>query len=219
MTRAVTFDLDDTLTVVDRDRETILAEAARAVGAPPLSREAYLEAHAAAEAAQTRKPIFEVLLSEVEAADVDPAALTIEYRRRIAQNLRPVRGAEELLETLAGSMLVGLITNGPEQAQWEKLERLGWTDHFDTVVISGRVGTPKPDPRPFEVACDRLEVDPTDVLHIGDHPIHDIEGARQAGLAVIQVVEDGTETDSQVETINRARLADELPHLMVPAIH
>ena len=37
---AVAFDLDYTLAVPTRDRQTILSEAAQVAGAPPLSREA-----------------------------------------------------------------------------------------------------------------------------------------------------------------------------------
>lgn len=217
--RAVTFDLDNTLTVVDRDRETILQAAATAVGAPPLSRESYLEAHETVTAPRTREPIFRALLSEVGATDVDPTALTLEYRRRIGQNLRPVRGVEELLDTLAESMPVGLITNGPERAQWDKLERLGWTDRFDAIVISGRVGADKPHPTPFSTACDRLGVDADEVLHIGDHPLHDVTGARRAGLEAIRVVDSNSPDDISAETIARDRLAEDLPMMAAPAIH
>lgn len=217
--RAVTFDLDNTLTVVEQDRETILHDAATAVGAPPLSRESYLEAHETVTAPRTREPIFTALLSVVGATDVDPTALTLEYRRRIGQNLRPVRGVEELLDNLGDSMPVGLITNGPERAQWDKLERLGWTDRFDAIVISGRVGADKPHPTPFHAACDRLSVDPGDVVHIGDHPVHDVTGARRAGLEAIRVVDSPSQADPSVESITRERLAEDLPMMAAPAIH
>ena len=64
MPRAVVFDLDYTLAVPERDRATILAEAAQAAGAPPLSREAYLEAHRRNLTRETREPIFADLLAE-----------------------------------------------------------------------------------------------------------------------------------------------------------
>ncbi|MFW6153528.1 MAG: HAD family hydrolase, partial [Halobacteriota archaeon] len=65
---AVTFDLDDTLVRLDRDRSTILTEAARSVGAPDLSRDAYLVAHREHHAHETREALFAALL-EAERVD------------------------------------------------------------------------------------------------------------------------------------------------------
>lgn len=217
--QAVTFDLDDTLAVVDRDRATILEEAARSVGAPPLRREDYLAAHAEVEAAHTREPIFEAVLKRAGIGGVDPEALAEAYRRRIGQQLRPVYGAEALLERLGTLMPVGLITNGPERAQWDKLERLGWTDQFDAIVISGRVGAHKPDPIPFKAASDRLGIEPEEILHIGDHPVHDVIGAERAGFEAIQVVERDFRGEVGHSTLVREDLTTELPQLAAPAIH
>lgn len=217
--RAVTFDLDDTLAVVERDRGDILLDAATAVGAPPISRADYLAAHERVQAGTTREPIFETVLAEVGATGVDAGALATAYRRRIGAHLRRVAGVEPMLETLAGTVQVGLITNGPVRAQRDKLERLGWTDRFDTTVISGRVGAHKPRAAPFVTACDRLGVAPGDVVHVGDHPVHDVAGALNAGLDAIQVVGPGEPGLDAVQTIPRERLAAEVPRLTLPAVH
>ena len=63
--RAVAFDLDYTLAVPERDRETLLAEAVDEVeGAPDLTREAYLRAHSRHLTAETREPVFTSLVEE-----------------------------------------------------------------------------------------------------------------------------------------------------------
>lgn len=66
--KAVGFDLDYTLAVPDRDRSRLLADAVESVGAAPISREAYLEAHRRNLTGETRAPIFEDLLEGRDAA-------------------------------------------------------------------------------------------------------------------------------------------------------
>lgn len=209
MPEAVTFDLDDTLAVLDRDRGRILQETLAAVGAPPLSRAAYLAAHRDYHANRTREPIFDALLEKEGIESVDPRRLADEYRRRIRRSIAPVPGVDRMLDQLRSMMPIGLVTNGPKRAQLDKLDRLGWRDRFDAVVISGRLGAAKPDPTPFYNACDRLDVEPSRTVHVGDHPIHDVAGARRAGLTPILVGD--AEIDADVLRIGRDALPTTLP--------
>ena len=76
---------------------------------------------------------------------------------------------------------------------------------FDTVVDSSEVGVRKPDPAIYALACDRLEVDPTDAVFIDDHQ-GNIDGARAVGIRTVFA---GVTEDS-------ARLAaDELMRLVL----
>jgi putative hydrolase of the HAD superfamily len=52
----------------------------------------------------------------------------------------------------------------------------------DAVVHSSRAGSAKPDPGIFRDALARLDVAPTDALHVGDEPVEDVSGARSAGM-------------------------------------
>lgn len=205
---AVTFDLDDTLAVVDRDRADILDAAARAVGVEGLSREAYLRAHRRHHANHSRAPIFEALLQEIGAEEVDANALATAYRRRIGDAIEPVTGVESLLDHLTDERPVGLVTNGPIRAQRAKLERLAWLDRFDAIVISGAVGAAKPAAEPFLEACRQLGVEPAETLHVGDHPRDDAAGARNAGLSAALVTTGAQRPDAAIPTIPRDRLAD-----------
>jgi len=64
----------------------------------------------------------------------------------------------------------------------EVLARLGLS--FDVVVTSAATGASKPDPAPFMVALERLELAPGQALHVGDTPEADGDGARGAGIDV-----------------------------------
>ncbi len=182
MPRAVVFDLDDTLAVTDRDRETLLSTAAaRADVSLSFDRTAYRDAHRQHSGTETRRPVFEALVGS------EAPALTRAYRDVIADALRAVEGADALLSTLRTRYRIGLLTDGPGETQRDKLRRLGWTGTFDATVVTGPLGVPKPDPRTFEAITDRLEVPPGRAVYVGDDPVRDVEGAATAGLRPIQV--------------------------------
>ena len=77
---------------------------------------------------------------------------------------------------------VGLITNGKELKQWEKLVRLGLYPFFDDVVTSESVGVEKPNPEIYEIAMKRLDVTAGTSLMIGNSFETDIMGAYNAGI-------------------------------------
>src|SRR5574342_352035 len=73
-------------------------------------------------------------------------------------------------------------------AQWEILPL------FQVLTFSDECGIRKPAPAIFRRTLDDLGVPPEDAVHVGDDPILDVEGARDAGLRVIQATSDGRAT-------------------------
>lgn len=209
---AVAFDLDYTLAVPERDRQTLLDEATATVGAPRLSRETYLDAHRRHLTSETREPIFADLLDEE--SDVSPVALADAYRETIGNALVPVEGAEALVSRLRETYRVGLLTDGPVRAQQAKLDALGWSDLFDAVVITGALDAGKPDERAFRAVLDALRAAPEKTVYVGDHPEADIAGAHAAGLHTVQVTDDGDSVPETDVTIEREALAVRLPDLV-----
>ena len=206
MYSAVAFDLDDTLAVTRRDRETLLRSAAESAGvALTFDRREYLEAHREHSGSESRRPVFEALLSDPE----DAAALTRAYRAAILDAIDPVDAAASVLGTLSGRYRLGLLTDGPGRTQREKVGRLGWTDAFDAVVVSGGIDAPKPAPGSFRGLADALGVPPEAVVYVGDDPARDVEGAATAGMVPVQVRYDGGPDVSPLaaDTVERSALA------------
>ena len=210
--RAVVFDLDYTLAVPDRHRQTLLNEATASAGASDIDRDAYIGAHRENLTGETREPIFADLLADRD-ADADPAELARAYRRAIADALRPVDGAADLVRELQERYRVGLLTNGPVRAQRDKLRTLGWYDLFDAVVVTGNLDAGKPDGRAFEAALESLDVAAGEALYVGDEVEADVRGASAAGLRVVQVVSpDGPAPDPAADAhVDRAELVARLP--------
>lgn len=72
------------------------------------------------------------------------------------------------------------------------LDRLGLTPYFEAIVVSGEIGFHKPSPEIFRTALQELGLPGDQVLHIGDHPIEDIQGARAVGMQALQVARNGS---------------------------
>lgn len=85
--------------------------------------------------------------------------------------------AESLLEQLSRRYTLATISNGNADVR-----RLGLAKYFSVIVSADEVGISKPDPAPFLAALERAGVEPAHALHIGDHPVDDIQGARESGL-------------------------------------
>ncbi|MHB8635622.1 MAG: HAD family hydrolase [Fimbriimonadaceae bacterium] len=67
------------------------------------------------------------------------------------------------------------------------IQMLGWTELFDLVVPSLVFGHEKPDRRIFDHATICLGLSAGEVLHVGDDPIDDLQGAREAGLRAVLI--------------------------------
>ncbi|MCI2425168.1 HAD family hydrolase [Candidatus Acetothermia bacterium] len=98
------------------------------------------------------------------------------------ESLRIFDGTRELLERLRHRFRLGLITNGPSDMQWAKIDVLKIKSFFDEIIVAGDIGIYKPDERIFKLMLQRLDTSPQHALYIGDSLEMDVAGAKQAGL-------------------------------------
>jgi putative hydrolase of the HAD superfamily len=77
---------------------------------------------------------------------------------------------------------LGILTNGSQEQQLDKLSAIGLIELVDVVCTSELIGFQKPDPRAFETLAARLGMEPAACLFVGDNPEHDVAGARSAGM-------------------------------------
>ena len=78
------------------------------------------------------------------------------------------------------------VTNGNAN-----LGRIGIRDLFDGVVSAAMAGAAKPARAIFDAAVSAGGADADRTLHVGDHPLYDVHGARDAGLRAIWVNRNG----------------------------
>jgi putative hydrolase of the HAD superfamily len=100
---------------------------------------------------------------------------------------RPYDDVEPCFERLsARGLKLGLISNWDTRLR-RIIDGLGLARYLDVVVSSADVGLHKPDPRIFELACERLGVYPARCAHVGDHHFADITGARSVGMTPVLI--------------------------------
>jgi putative hydrolase of the HAD superfamily len=100
--------------------------------------------------------------------------------------------AAPALAALRADHALALVTNGASCWQREKLRASALADRFDVIVVSGELGTAKPDPAVYAHALRALGAEPGDAAMAGDSLRNDVDGALAAGLgAAIWVNRDG----------------------------
>ncbi|MEY3361993.1 MAG: hypothetical protein RL531_1712 [Actinomycetota bacterium] len=94
----------------------------------------------------------------------------------------------------AAGYAIGALTNNwaPEGERTDGAPHsLGHLGLFDVVVESAIEGLRKPDPRIYELTCDRLGVAPHEVVFLDDLGIN-LKPARAMGMTTIKVTDPGT---------------------------
>ncbi|MBA3981867.1 MAG: HAD family hydrolase [Alcanivorax sp.] len=89
-------------------------------------------------------------------------------------------GALDILETLADSYMLGALTNGNAD-----LARIGIADLFAFQHSSESVGRRKPERDMFDAALRSARVRAIEAVHVGDHPLEDVDAARRHGFHAV----------------------------------
>lgn len=91
------------------------------------------------------------------------------------------------LDALASLGLpLAIVSNWDERLR-PLLQQLRLDAYFETIVVSCEVGFPKPSPVIFEHTSRRIGVAPPEILHVGDSPVDDVAGARNAGFQAVLI--------------------------------
>lgn len=139
-----------------------------------------------------------------QAAELSLAGFEVFLEARHALTFFP--HCEPLLEELARHYQLATISNGNADVR-----RLGLEKYFKVIVSADEIGLSKPDPAPFLAALERAGVEPDQALHIGDHPIDDIQGAREAGLHTLWFNRLGLEWADAERPHGEVRCLSEIP--------
>ncbi len=87
-----------------------------------------------------------------------------------------------IVNAIKKQVKVAIITNGSTQRQKAKIINTQLNSCFDKIIISEEVGISKPDKRIFELALNKLNVQPEAALFVGDDLEKDIGGCQNANI-------------------------------------
>lgn len=102
-------------------------------------------------------------------------------------NVELLPAVPRVLNALSRKYRLGIVTNGAQDAQRQKINAVSLERWVDTIVIAGHEIPPKPDPEPFERAIQSLNATPATTIHVGNSLETDIAGASAAGLHSIWI--------------------------------
>ena len=202
--RLVTFDLDNTLwhvdTVIRRaEKETrnwIQPRVPEYASCMTTENVASLRAQVMEENPDIRHDVSELRIQMMrrafEQCGLRPTEASAKAREAVAVFIRWrntitfYNGAQDTLNTLSHRYQLAALTNGNADVQ-----KIGLDSYFSFAISAADVCASKPSPEMFLEAMRRAEVSPAHAVHIGDHPIDDIEGANRVGMHSIWVNFDG----------------------------
>jgi putative hydrolase of the HAD superfamily len=199
VTRAVLFDLDDTLFDHRNSARAALAGVHRD-HAPDVEFARFeqhhmhhLEVlHAEVLAGRlsiddARRERFRRIFREVGRTLDDEAveAVASAYRVGYIAGRRVLEGAVDLVRAIRPHARIAIVTNNLADEQRDKLAFCGLTSLVDALVVSEEAGMAKPDPAIFAIALRRLGVEPEQAVMFGDSWAADIVGAARAGIRAV----------------------------------
>jgi HAD superfamily hydrolase (TIGR01509 family) len=133
------------------------------------------------------------------------------WRAQPTRNLwrRPIEGMDALLRDLRDrGVRIGIVSNS-EGHLVELLEEMRLTEYFAVVADSGKLGFEKPDRRIFDFAADALGADASELIHVGDAWVADVEGVLAIGGRAVWVTAEGA-GEPLPERVVACRTAEEL---------
>lgn len=187
------FDLWQTLVAFPTESANALyRQMADAVGAP---RERFQEVWFSGRSGRERGPLVDSVrwVFDELGLDADPAVIVTLRRDWTRDALVPRADALSTLAALRRrGHALGLITVCSEDVAqlWEESAFAG---RFDATIFSCKVGVLKPDPRIYELCCERLGVAPADCLFVGDGANDELPGAERVGMTALQLRAPGEE--------------------------
>lgn len=178
--QAVLFDLDGTLLDTAPDFWPILNALRSTRGLTPLPYEAVRQQVSNGSAGLIQ---FAFNLT-AEHADFETLRLDLlaRYQQHLAVHSRLFPGLDHLLMRLQmANVPWGVVTNKPLRYADPLLTQLGLRTACRSLICPDHVKTTKPHPEGLLLACQQLQVEPSQVLYVGDHQ-RDIEAGLRAGM-------------------------------------
>ena len=145
---------------------------------------------------------------------------------------------EDVYPTLKGlkerGMLTGIISDGDPKRQWNKINSaVGYLPQvpgkeeradrvsffFDEIVLNDEFGGAefrKPDPKGFITICERLKIDPSEMIYVGDNPAKDFYIASCLPVRTARIIRDkGIYRDREyLNGIRETRRIDKLTDIL-----
>ncbi len=130
--------------------------------------------------------VYNQLLREYAISSLTWEQMLTDYINHFQHHCVPFSNMEYVLKELKNrGFLIGMITNGFTDFQFNNIRALGIDKHIETILVSEQEGIKKPHADIFLRVLQRLKVKAEESIYVGDHPENDVIAARNAGMHAI----------------------------------
>jgi putative hydrolase of the HAD superfamily len=114
-----------------------------------------------------------------------PVILAETHRAASRFRLQAYPGVEETLRQLHAKYRLAIVSDGQVAYAIPELHAVGLSGYFDPILISGQFGYRKPDERLFKSTLTAMNMEPSEVLFVGNDMYRDIHGAQRLGIKTV----------------------------------
>ncbi|MCQ6962988.1 HAD family hydrolase [Methanolobus chelungpuianus] len=134
--------------------------------------------------------IFERICRDNSVWDIDEHKLGIETSKVFrSASLRKIGVFPESLKIIeeSPSLIKCMLSNGQRVFSELELRFLGLYDLFDIIIFSSDVRYKKPNPKIYRLALEKMQLEPWEVIFIGDTPENDIIAPQEMGMQAMHI--------------------------------
>lgn len=125
----------------------------------------------------------------IEKLEINGLVKAEELNRLYIENLVQLKNlmpnTKKILNYLTANYALGILSNGFENIQHEKLESSGIIKYFKTIITSDAAGVSKPHPKIFDYAIEKSGFRADQIAYVGDDYKVDALGANRMGITGI----------------------------------
>ncbi len=139
------------------------------------------------------------------------AAGVVAYHETKWRELKVHDDVYEVLKWLSTTgLLRGVVSAGITIKQAEKLVRLGVLEFLtpSAIFFTDQVGFSKPNPKLYRRVLQRLSLQPTRCLYVGDNPTHDIDPCNREGWSTVRIRRSGRHAQEEGQTTPKHEIRD-----------
>lgn len=135
--------------------------------------------HLKTDVSAMRTTFLEQLLAE-ESEPLEAARVAFDVFYRARSEVTLYDGTIQLLDAIHDRYKIAAITNGNAD-----LNLIGIARYFQAIQAADLQTPPKPATTMFERVCKKFQIQPGELLHVGDNPETDVQGAHNAGAITV----------------------------------
>jgi len=114
----------------------------------------------------------------------------VDIYRNTVPNVKLYDDALYMLENLKDKYKLGLVTDGKNTVQWNKIKALDIEKYMDKIIVTDDLGRDywKPSTKPFMLMIEHFGGAPEEYIYIGDNPNKDFIGCKRLGINTIRII-------------------------------